>query len=135
MRNYNETTDPGKGFTMEHAENKTVGFGRAKPADTAEYAEITLSVQNSDVAAADFVCSNNKTLQTCAQTLCRQILGFPAADILQINNNIIYYNLETDLPREELYLASVCVLAAKRAAADWMQKNGLPVTDGPCGCV
>ena len=44
-----------------------------------------------------------------------------------MNNNVIYYNMEEDLVREELYLASVCVLAAKRAAADWCRKNGVPV--------
>jgi hypothetical protein len=111
------------------------GFGRVKPADAPEYAEITIRVENGLVAEASFVCAENETLRACAAALCRAVTGFPAADLLQINNNVIYYNLETDLPREEMYLASVCVLAAKRAAADWCRKNGVPVEGDDCCCV
>ena len=113
----------------------STGFGRVKPADAPEFCEITLKVENALVAGADFRCSENGTLCACAETLCRAVVGFPAADLLQINNNVIYFNLETDLPRGEMYLASVCVLAAKRAAADWCRKNGVPFDAGCCDCI
>ena len=113
----------------------SVGFGRVKPVDAPEFCEITLKAENALVAEAQFCCSENETLRACAETLCRAVTGFPAADILQINNNVIYYNLEEDLPREKMYLASVCVLAAKRAAADWCRKNGVPFDAGCCDCV
>ncbi len=116
-------------------EDKNVGFGSARPLDAPEFAEITLTVENGLVAKAAFRCAENETLQACAETLCAAVAGFPAADLLQMNNNVIYYNLERDLGREELYLASICVLAAKRAAADWMRKNGLPLPAGDCCCV
>ena len=113
----------------------SVGFGRVKPADAPEYAEITIRVNGGLVTEASFACAQDETLCACAAALCRAVAGFPAADILQINNNVIYYNLETDLPREKMYLASVCVLAAKRAAADWCRKNGVPFDPGCCDCV
>ncbi len=116
-------------------EDKNTGFGRVQPKDAPDWAEITLSVENGAVAAAAFSCSENDTLRACAETLCAAVAGFPAADLLQMNNNVIYYNLEEDLKREDLYLASVCVLAAKRAAADWMRKNGLPLPENDCCCV
>ena len=115
--------------------NLNTGFGRMKPADAEEFAEITLTVEDGLVARADFACAENETLKACAATLCRQIAGFPAADLFQMNNNVIYYNMEEDLAREELYLASICVLAAKRAAADWCRKNGVPFDEGCCNCV
>ncbi len=111
------------------------GFGRMQPKDSPDWAEITLAVKDGNVQSAAFACSENKTLRACAETLCRAVTGFPAADLLQMNNNVIYYNMEGELPREELYLASVCVLAAKRAAADWCRKNGVPFESGCCGCV
>lgn len=111
------------------------GLGRMKPADAEEFAEITLTVENGLVAHAAFVCSENAVLRNCAATLCRQIQGFPAADLFQMNNNVIYYNIDPELQRHELYLASICVLAAKRAAADWCRKNGLPFNEGDCCCV
>ena len=113
----------------------SVGFGRVKPADAPEYAEITLRVENGAVEEASFTCAENETLRRCAETLCRAVAGFPAADLLQINNNVIYYNMEAPLPRDRMYLASVCVLAAKRAAADWCRKNGVPFDSGCCDCV
>ena len=112
----------------------SVGFGRMQPADTKEFAEITVTVKNGNIARAEFSCSENETLRMCAETMCAAVTGFPAPDLLQMNNNVIYFNMDRALPREELYLASVCVLAAKRAAADWMRKNGMPVEDGCCGC-
>ena len=111
------------------------GFGRMKPADAEEFAEITVTVENGLVADAAFACTENETLKNCAATLCRQIKGFPAADLLQMNNNVIYYNIEPELQRHELYLASACVLAAKRAAADWCRKNNVPFAEGDCCCV
>lgn len=115
--------------------NKNVGFGRVQPADAPEFAEITVTVEDGLVARAQFACAENETLKKCAATLCRQIVGFPAADLFQMNNNVIYYNMEEDLSRAELYLASVCVLAAKRAAADWCRKNGVPFEEDCCACV
>ena len=115
--------------------NFTTGFGRVQPTDAPEFCEITLRVQNGVVAEAEYACSGNETLRACAETLCRAVAGFPAADLLQMNNNVIYYNMEGGLPREELHLASVCVLAAKRAAADWCRKNGVPAEDGCCDCI
>ena len=122
-------------LTFERMEDKTTGFGRVKPADAPEYAEITLRVENGLVANASFACTEDETLRACAETLCRSIVGFPAADLFQMNNNVIYFNLEEELPREKLYLASVCVLAAKRAAADWCRKNGVPFDADCCDCV
>ena len=116
-------------------ENKNTGFGRMQPADAPEWAEITITVENALVANAAFACSENETLSACAETLCAAITGFPAADVMQINNNVIYYNINRELRRDELYLASVCVLAAKRAAADWLRKNGLPFEESCCGCI
>ena len=113
----------------------STGFGRVKPADIPEFCEITLTVENALVSGADCRCSENETLRACAETLCWAVIGFPAADLLQINNNVIYYNMEKELALEELHLASVCVLAAKRAAADWCRKNGVPFDSGCCDCV
>ncbi len=115
-------------------ENKNTGFGRVAPADAPEFAECTLTVHNGAVESAAFTCSENETLRLCAQTLCGAICGFPAADLMQMNNNVISYNMEKELARGELYLASMCVLAAKRAAADWLRKNGLPVPGDACCC-
>ena len=64
--------------------NLNTGFGRMKPADAEEFAEITLTVENGLVARAEFACAENETLKACAAVLCRQIVGFPAADLLQI---------------------------------------------------
>ena len=114
--------------------NLSVGFGRMKPADTEEFSEITLTVENGNVTKAEFACSDNETLRTCAETLCGAIIGFPAADLMQMNNNVIYYNIEQELSRKDLHLASICVLAAKRAAADWCRKNGVPYEQGCCSC-
>lgn len=112
-----------------------VGVGRIEPADAPVFAEITLTVRDGLVNDASFTCSPQPVLSACAEALCRSISGFPAADLFQINNNVIYYNTERELKREELWLASVCVLAAKRAAADWCRKNGVPFQSDCCDCV
>ena len=69
--------------------------------------------------------------------MCRVIAEHEATDLFQMNNNAVYYNAEPALALEELYKASIAVLAAKRAAADWCRKNGraLPEQDGCCGCL
>ena len=117
---------------MDNAKN--TGVGRMRAADTPETVTVTLTVKNGAVEAASCECSHNAALELCADTLCRAVTGFPATDLFQMNNNVIYFNLEQPLPRQELYLASMCVLAAKRAAADWCRKNGVPCDYDDCHC-
>ena len=116
-------------------DNINIGSGRLQPLDTDESIEINITVQNGSIVSADFLCSEKPFLTACAKAVCAVITEKPARELFQMNANAVYYNLETELPRNKLYCASMAVTAAKRAAADWCKKNGIevPHTDG-CSC-
>ena len=112
------------------------GVGKMHPLDAAEFAEITITVDGEGlVSEADYICSGDPETTAAAEALCRLLPGKPAADLFQMNNNAVYYNLETDLPRDRLYCASIAVTAAKLAAADYCKKNGIPFDPGDCHCI
>jgi len=116
--------------------NKDIGVGLMKPADADESVKYTVKVENFFITEASFECTENSpVLENCAETLRNMILEKDVRDLFQMTNNVIYYNIEPDLKRDELYLASICVLAAKRAAADWCRKNGVEFEEGSCNCV
>ncbi|MBQ7638339.1 MAG: hypothetical protein IJS90_05535 [Clostridia bacterium] len=115
-------------------DDKNTGVGAMKPADAQEWARFTIEVKNGVIESASYECADNATLINCAETLKGIITEKDVTDLFQMNNNAIYYNIEPELKRDELYLASVCVLAAKRAAADWCKKNGAPLPDDDCCC-
>ena len=110
--------------------------GTVKPADAEERVTIRIETdENHVVTSASFDAEGGERLRDCARVLCEQLLEKDVCDLFQMTNNVIYYNVEPDLKRDELYLASICVLAAKRAAADCCRKNGLPFETGCCDCV
>ena len=109
------------------------GTGEISPLDTDLRVEITLRVRGTEVCEAEFNCSDDIHLNACAKALCGVILEKPVVDLFQMNANAVYYNLEEDLPRDKLFCASMAVTAAKRAAADYCKKNGIPY-EHPDGC-
>lgn len=115
-------------------ENERTGTGRVQPLDAAEFMEISLTETNGEIETAAFSCSENEILARCGETLCRLLPGHPVTDLFLTDNKIVYYNIEPPLQRSELWLASMAVLAAKRAAADWCRKNGAPVPAAETGC-
>lgn len=119
---------------MYNMDAKHIGFGRVQPKDVPDFMEITLTEENGAVARADFRCNENETLTRCGETLCGLLPGHKAPDLFLTDNNVIYYNIDPPLSRDELWMASVTVLAAKRAAADWCKKNGVPVPANETGC-
>lgn len=111
------------------------GFGSFHPSDAGQYAEITITVKNGITEKAEFR-TNDETVKKCAQALCELITGFPTADILQINNNAVYYNIDEKLPLENLFCATIAVTAAKKAAIDYLKKNSIPFpSDNICSCI
>ena len=55
---------------------------------------------------------------------------------MQINNNAVYYNMESDLPLHSLYLATIAVQAAKKAALAYLKANGVDYDgEGLCDCL
>ncbi|MCH5198161.1 MAG: hypothetical protein J1E34_04560 [Oscillospiraceae bacterium] len=114
---------------------KSFGVGIMQPADAREWAKFTLTVNEFYVKDAAYECFENTVLKNCAETLKNMILEKDVRDLFQMNNNVIYYNIEPSLKRNELYYASVCVLAAKRAAADWCRKNEVEFEESSCNCV
>lgn len=120
---------------MDTENTKNIGFGSFHPADAEQYAEITIEVKNKITEKADFT-SNDETVAKCAKAICRLIVGFPAEDILQMNNKAVYYNIEEDLPLDRLFCATIAVNAAKKAAMDYMKKNGIAIpSDTLCSCL
>lgn len=115
-------------------ENLHTGVGVVQPRDAAEFMEITLTEETGGIAGATFRCSENETLARCGETLCRLLPGHRVTDVFLTDNNTVYYNVEPPLKRNELWLAPIAVLAAKRAAADWCRKNGVPVPAAETGC-
>lgn len=115
--------------------DKNTGFGSFHPADAEQYAEITIKVIDGITEKADFA-TNDPTVKKCAEALCELITGFPTADILQMNNQAVYYNIDEKLPLNSLFCATIAVTAAKKAAIDYMNKNGIAIPDGAvCGCL
>lgn len=107
------------------------------PQDAVEFVDITVTVENAVITDAVFVCHEDELLRHCARTVCEVIKGRPAADVMQMNNNAVYYNVPVDLPRDKLYYATVAVMAAKKAVKDHAVKNGIPLdlpADG-CTCI
>ncbi|MBR5410632.1 MAG: hypothetical protein IK104_08160 [Clostridia bacterium] len=117
------------------ANDKLTGVGVSRPLDAEAEAEITLVLApDFTVQSAAFRVSGGGRLADCAEALCGQLEGHDVRDLFQMTNNVIYYNVEPDLTRADLWQASVCVLAAKRAAADVCRKNGLKF-ETECDCV
>ena len=105
-----------------------------QPQDVAVFMEITLTEADGGIAGATFRCSENETLARCGETLCSLLPGHAVTDLFLTDNNAVYYNIQPPLARGELWMASVAVFAAKRAAADWCKKNGVPVPVEETGC-
>lgn len=121
--------------TMDNATDKNIGFGSFHPEDAEQYAEITIEVRDGITQKADFA-TNDITVKKCAEALCELITGFPAADILQMNNKAVYYNIDEKLPLDSLFCATIAVNAAKKAAIDYMKKNGIDIPDDAvCDCL
>ncbi len=118
-------------------EDKHLGVGFVQPTDAEEFMEITIREKDGKITSADFRCSDNEALIRCGKTLCAVLPEHPAADLFQMNNNVIYYNIDPPLTRRELYFATMAVFAAKRAAAAWCIKNNVPVPaqDNGCTCI
>ena len=120
---------------MDTDSSKNIGFGSFHPADAEEYAEITITVKDKITEKADYD-SNDETVKKCAAAICRLIAGFPAEDILQMNNKAVYYNIDEELPLDRLFCATIAVNAAKKAAMDYMRKNGIEIpSDAVCACL
>ncbi len=111
--------------------------GMARPLDAEEYAAITLTAAaNGEITAAAYDCSDDPLLRECCAALCGVLVDKPIGDVLQMNNNAVYYNVERDLPRDRLYLATIAVQAAKKAALAYLKDNGIPCEgDGLCDCL
>ncbi len=115
---------------------KYVGTGVMKPVDADARVKITVTADESlTVTDAVFEATGGGRLADCASVLCEQVKGRDVRDFFQMNNNVIYYNIEPDLTLSELWQASVAVLAAKRAAAEICRKNGIEYDAGSCCCV
>ncbi len=112
---------------------ENTGFGRISPQDTEEFIEVTVVFEDGEVASADFSCSDDPYLTDCGETICRMIHNHTAEDIMQVTNNVVFYNTKAELPREKLYLGAMAVMAAKRAVADWGRKHGM-VFENTNGC-
>ena len=117
-------------------ENRTY-TGRMQPLDAEEFAEISLTVApGGDIAAASYDCPDDPLLRECCEALCGVLADKPIRDVLQMNNNAVYYNMESDLPRDRLYLASIAVQAAKKAALAYLKDKGIPYDgEGVCDCL
>ena len=111
-----------------------MGKGLLKPLDTDEYIEVTIHEKDGCVESAEYVFGGGETVGRCAETVCRVITEHEIVDIFQMNNKAIYYNIEPELSLRELYMATIAVMAAKRAAADWCKKNGVAIPEQPEGC-
>ncbi len=114
---------------------EAIGRGEFHPKDTKEYAIIILRVDNDGITTDADCETNDETVKKCAKALCELLRGFPAVDILQINNNAVYYNIDFKLPLDKLFCATIAVNAAKAAAVDYMKRMGIPVPkDTLCAC-
>lgn len=111
------------------------GIGKVSPEDTEEYIEITVEFKDGEVCNATFTCSDDETLRDCGETVCRMIKYHTAEDIMQVTNNVVFYNTKSPLPRNKLYLGAMAVMAVKRAVSDWGRKNGLEFSSNTgCSC-
>lgn len=111
------------------------GTGKISPADTDEFIEINVEFQNGEVINATYLCSHDEVLEDCGETVCRMIKYHTAEDIMQVTNNVVFYNTANNIPREKLYLGAMAVMAAKKAVADWGRKNGQNFSShGSCSC-
>lgn len=111
------------------------GIGRISPEDTEEFIEITVEFQDGEVTNATFTCSEDEVLADCAETICRMIKYHTAEDIMQVTNNVVFYNTKNDIPRAKLYMGAMAVMAAKRAVANWGRKNGMEFNNhNGCSC-
>ncbi len=111
------------------------GTGRIAPQDTEEFIEITVKFSDGEVTEAEFICSEDETLRDCGATVCRMIKFHTAEDIMQVTNNVVFYNTANEIPRSKLYLGAMAVMAAKKAVADWGRKNGIKYENHTgCSC-
>lgn len=113
------------------------GTGGMHPQDTPEYVDITVTVKGEFIEKAEFSCYDDDLLTECAKTVCEVITDKPYADIFQMNNNAVYYNIPCDLPRNKLYLATIAVMAAKKAVKNYAENNNitLALPDDGCTCI
>ena len=116
---------------------ETTFTGEMRPLDAKEWAAITLTAAaNGEIAAASFDCADDPLLRECCEALCGVLADKPIYDVMQMNNNAVYYNMEHDLPRDRLYLASIAVQAAKKAALAYLKANGIDYDgEGLCDCL
>lgn len=112
---------------------ENIGIGRVSPKDTEEFIEVTVTFGDGEVTDAQFSCSEDETLADCGETICRMIKYHTADEIMQVTNNVVFYNTKNDIPRSKLYLGAMAVMAAKKAVADWGRKHGMTY-ENPTGC-
>ena len=116
---------------------ETTFTGRMQPLDAEEFAEIAMTVgEDGMIESASYVCADSPLLRECCEALCSVLVDKPAKDVMQINNNAVYYNMESDLPLHSLYLATIAVQAAKKAALAYLKANGVEYDgEGMCDCL
>ena len=114
--------------------DRNLGVGVSRPKDAEEFMEFRLLEENGVIVKAEFACSENASLIRCGETLCRVLPEHAVTDLFLTDNNVIYYNIEPELGLNELYLASITLFAAKRAAADWCRKNNVPIPADADAC-
>ena len=107
------------------------------PQDTEEYVDMTVTVKDKLIYSAEFECYDDELLRECAKTVCEVILEKPFEDVFQMNNKAVYYNIPCDLPRNKLYLATIAVMAAKKAVKNYAENNNieLHLPDDGCTCI
>lgn len=111
------------------------GIGKTSPLDTDEFIEITVEIKDGEVIGASFKCNDDEFMKDCGQTICRMIKQHTPEDVMQITNNVVFYNTEKPLPRQKLYLGAMATLAAKRAVSDWGKRNGKDFSEfTECNC-
>ena len=102
----------------------TTGSGAAAAEDGTGSVRITITVEGGLIKLASHQAQGDSYCGICAKAAAELLPNKAPADILGMRNDFAVYFID-NMPGEKLWCSALAVTACKRAAADFMRKNGI----------
>lgn len=111
----------------------TIGTGCVCAEDGTGEVRITINVKDGIIVSADASAGGDSFCEVCAKAAAKLLPDKAAADVLGMRNDFAVYWVD-DLPGTKLWCSALAAMACKRAAADYLRKNGIPFDPSVTGC-
>lgn len=111
----------------------TTGTGSVRAEDGTGEVRITVKVKDGVIVSAEAFAEGDSFCEVCARAAAKLLPEKAPADVLGMRNDFAVYWVD-DMPGTKLWCSALAAMACKRAAADYLRKNGIPFDASATGC-